>query len=1122
MAIPIGPANPGFPSLPSHYLPRARLDRQWAQWSDRRLVLVNAGAGFGKTSFLAANARAASGDCLWYSLDEINADITTFCNQLLHLVRPKTKPPAWAADQSDPHFPDRVLTYLVNRLRSGKVGPRLILDDLQLVAGAADIMRFLDRLIRFIPENATLILASREQLALSTIKLRAMGAGASLSSRDLAFNSGEVRELFLRHFPQAELSAELSRRIIDQTEGWAAGVEIFFQLLEGTSETLIEDALERMSAAGPGWFAYFTEEVVRQLDSETQDFLRRSSILPRLDALLCDRVLGLDNSREILERLCRRSLFTYRADSENDGYRYHHLFREFLRDQMRQTTDPVEMNQLKLQAARELENVGGWAESTALYAEGGDFSKVLALVEKHGDVIRAAGHYELLRQALEAIPANQLDGHPAALITLGHVYDIRGRWVEAEQLYRKALDLLPAGARRTELSSLVATIEMRQGNYDASLARCGRALDESGQENRPAQATILSVSGVSLCERGDVDEGERHFKKSIELHRENGDARGEGYAHYLLAANVYQLRGEFQLAKEAARRSLHIFNKLNDPYRICRSVGVLGFVMAGAGEVREARELNEKALRLGESLEDRMVLGYGHLSLGRCALMSGELSRADDHFRLARRFGELLGEMLLLTYPLVGLAELALIAGNHEQARRLSSQALDVNLEKNDLLHQVPCHTVLGLAELKTAPRRAAEHWARGEKLMRRLGAAFDLHRLLLIRLDTGTVSEKKVPDTLMELLSGAAGLDHDFIFLRLEPSRAARVLPTALRLGVETGYAARLLNQLGEPAVSGLIPLTADPSDEVRARTVEVLTQIGGDQAREALGRIARKTTRTGRSALRASVELGHRPAVPLKIHALGSLVVSYGEHRLSLAEWTSARALRLFQLLLVNRFRWVHRDVAVEWLWQECDPDKGANNLRQTIHLLRKTLEPGPRKTRDSSYIRFLNEACRLEPGNDYFFDVEAFEGLVSTAEEHWSRSERNQARNVLEQAADLYRGNFLEESPFEEFTVSTREELREKLLRVLVRLAELYAEAESWVDLVPLCRKGLAQDPYHEEFYWHLVRAQYKLGNRREALTGYHQYEEMMARELELLPSVRMKELADQVIALGRSKK
>jgi DNA-binding SARP family transcriptional activator len=185
----------------------------------------------------------------------------------------------------------------------------------------------------------------------------------------------------------------------------------------------------------------------------------------------------------------------------------------------------------------------------------------------------------------------------------------------------------------------------------------------------------------------------------------------------------------------------------------------------------------------------------------------------------------------------------------------------------------------------------------------------------------------------------------------------------------------------------------------------------------------------------------------------------------------------------------------------------------------MLRKTLEPTLEVPRHSNYVRFRNEAARLEPGEGYFYDVEAFEAALTKADKLWRAGKKNASRPQLTAAIDLYRGSLLAESPYEDFAVAAREQLRDLLLGAIGRLLELHACAKEWIPMVPLCRRGLAQDPYQERFYIHLMRAQMQLGNRREALQVYHEYEEMMIREMGLLPSAEMKSLADKITSLRK---
>jgi len=232
----------------------------------------------------------------------------------------------------------------------------------------------------------------------------------------------------------------------------------------------------------------------------------------------------------------------------------------------------------------------------------------------------------------------------------------------------------------------------------------------------------------------------------------------------------------------------------------------------------------------------------------------------------------------------------------------------------------------------------------------------------------------------------------------------------------------------------------------------------------------------------------------------------------------WRSARALRLFLLLLVHRFRWVPRDVLLDTFWPDAEPEKAANSLRQTIHVLRRTLEPGLPGPHRSSYVRFRNEGCRLDPGEGLTYDVEDLEAALQQGERLWHTGQKERAREKLLEAVALYRSDFLVEHPYEEFAAAEREHLRDRVLRAMERLLEIRATAREWEELALLSRRALALDAYRESHHRYLVLAHLRLGHRREALAGYHAYEAMMINEMGLPPAERMRALAEQVVALG----
>ncbi len=1126
MTIPIIQSKFSIPTLPANYLSRPRLDQLWEKWRHKRLVQITAGAGFGKTSFLSANVRDDKRTRLWYFFDDIDSNLATFCGHLLEAIDHTSAhlPPSIRiiAPQnmqiSDSELPSFLLSHLIRAIRADKRDWVLVFDDLHRISTQTEILRFLERLIRFLPEGSTIILSSREPVEIATMKTRAAGGMAALTSRDLKFNSTEVAAVFEFHYPDLSLPPRLCRKIVTKTEGWAAGIEIFLQALPSPAPRLIEETLHRLTNAGSGWFSYFAEEVLRSLDSKTRHFLLRTSILPRLESRLCNRLLTIRNSHTILANLCTRNLFTFLAEDNSDTYNYHHLFREFLLNQLKNQLGPDEFELLQQQAAAALLRAGATVEAMAAYAGGNNPEAVVKLVSRFESKLLSTGQYEIIHQALSTVPAPLLAQYPKAMYILGRACEILGRWEEAEKIYRKSLRLDNTNSTRVELMSLIAQLQMRRGKYRACINLCCQALSSPGRKTMNTRARLLSVRGLAECALGKLSDGEKDFLSAESVYRKRGFAAGEARILYLLAVNVYYQRGEFQTAKDMARRALVIFKKEGERRRLCVSLGVLGFIMATMGEEREARDLTEDALRLAESLDYPIIEGYCHNTLGHCALLTGDPVLAAEHFNVSVQIGELLGEASLQIIPHLGLAEAALVQEDYFTALHNADLARNAAITIKDLFHEAIAYRLLGSAAYKSSPDKALKYWSRGKKICRRINATYELHRLLLTQLACGSTPTDKQKQILTELLSGTARRGHDFLYTKIAPESASLALPPALLWEQEVEYVTRIIINLGAHVCSFLALLITNSTNDQRSRIVKILAQIGGSDAHRILTDIAGATQQTASSAVEAADELARIPAVALKIQALGPLVIAVDNHCLSASSWRSARALRLCQLLLVHRFRWVPRDVLLEMLWPEIEPEKSGNNLWQSVHQLRKILEPGLKSARDSRYVRFHNGACRLEPGENYFYDVEEFESELVSARKLWSAGKRRAAKPHLDRAVSLYQGDFLAENPYEEFATEEREGRRDSLLRCIEHLLELLTNSRSWDQIIPLCRQGLEMDSYHEEFYRYLIQAQLKLGNRHEALTDYHRYEEMMIRELDLLPTTQMKNLADQATALS----
>ena len=315
-------------------------------------------------------------------------------------------------------------------------------------------------------------------------------------------------------------------------------------------------------------------------------------------------------------------------------------------------------------------------------------------------------------------------------------------------------------------------------------------------------------------------------------------------------------------------------------------------------------------------------------------------------------------------------------------------------------------------------------------------------------------------------------------------------MLARALADRIQPGRVSDLLARLGEPAVPEILPLCHHAHDEVRLRAVELLAQIGGAPARVALAQLASGDA-TRPSVRRAEEELERAPRLPLDLITLGGLRVRVGTQPIPADRWRSARGRRLFQFLLVHRFRWVTGDEVVEALWPDADPEKARGSLWQSVFRLRRILEPELKQSRASCYVRVADAGYRLEPGDGHTYDVVEFEESIREADRLVAQRPRA-AEPLYRHALELYAGDYLPEDPYEEFLIPQRERLREMSLRAAARLVGICAAGRRWNEAIPLCRRALADDPYNEDLHFHLVEAQIRLGRRREALEAYREFE------------------------------
>jgi LuxR family maltose regulon positive regulatory protein len=211
-------------------------------------------------------------------------------------------------------------------------------------------------------------------------------------------------------------------QIHDRTEGWAAGLGMVAQsLLQGQRDRVMEIIADPVASA---WlvYDYLAEEVFDRLDAHVQDFLAKTSILNWLDDSACDYLLDSSTSWSMLLSLEERQLFTSSADHTRRAFRYHQLFREFLRQRLYLRERRESVVALHRKAAEYYQRHERWEDCVSHYLAAGDVERAALMVEEIGERYIAAGLFQTVQAWLRALPEELTSTRPRLLAIAGRLH----------------------------------------------------------------------------------------------------------------------------------------------------------------------------------------------------------------------------------------------------------------------------------------------------------------------------------------------------------------------------------------------------------------------------------------------------------------------------------------------------------------------------------------------------------------------------------------------------------------------------------------------------------------------------------------------------------------------------
>jgi LuxR family transcriptional regulator, maltose regulon positive regulatory protein len=572
MPTPILATKLYIPPLRPNVVSRPRLIEQLNEGLYRKLTLISAPAGFGKTTLVSAWVVGCDRQVAWLSLDEADGDPTRFLTYLvaaLQTIAPNIGERVLGVLQSpQPPPTELILTALLNDMTTIQDNFVLVLDDYHVIE-AKPVDHALTYLVEHLPPQMHLVIATREDPQLPLARLRARDRLTELRVTDLRFTPSEAAE-FLTQVMGLTLSTEDIAALERRTEGWIAGLQLAALSMQGHQDTT--SFIESFTGSHHFVLDYLVEEVLHQQSERIQMFLLRTSILDRLSGPLCDAVV-LDASasgQETLEYLEHANLFTIPLDNERRWYRYHHLFTDLLRQRLLQSaaSSPGDerggVDELHRRASLWYEDHGLELEAFHHAAAANDVEHAARLVEGKGMPLHFRGAVAPVLNWLESLPKTVLDARPSLWVMYASALSMTGHLTGVEPKLQAAEAALQGTEPDDKTRNLVghiaairALVAATQYQVETVIAQSRRALEYLHPDNLAVRTATIWKLGFAYQLQGDRAAASRAYTEAIAISQASGNIIINLSATIGLG-NIQEAENQLYLAAETYRRVLQL------------------------------------------------------------------------------------------------------------------------------------------------------------------------------------------------------------------------------------------------------------------------------------------------------------------------------------------------------------------------------------------------------------------------------------------------------------------------------------------------------------------------------------------------------------------------------------
>jgi LuxR family transcriptional regulator, maltose regulon positive regulatory protein len=1099
MPTPTNHTKVSPPRVPG-VLYRSRLIEQITKNQDKRLLFILGQAAQGKSTLAASYAATQEVPVAWLNLDQGDSDPVNLFY--------------WLVNAFQHIMPERDFSFLKSYPSSSQ-GPRelislyrewvqvmfeqindpvqLVIDGLDRLAPKAPSFLFLHTLSNEAPPHLRLIMLSREEPPFGLQELKIKQQAQVLTNEDLAFSLEETRAFF-RETRKMGLNSSQVARIHAAAEGWVGGLLLFSEAIqrlpEGERERYISEKIPdhlRMEA-----FRFFEEAILSSQPPEIREFLIKSSVLDKMETEFIRDLLGTKDIEEVLQEAARKHLFVQSNYEEGKGwvFRYHQLFRDFLLLKFNTELSSETRQSLFLKTGLLFQQRGRLEEAVRYFLQAGAYESAVPAIEKTGGNLVRSRRTDDLREWLQALPEETVQGNPWLLYYLSRTRGLTDPVKNLPILHRALTLFEQGGDLRGRLASLIYLI--------------ATSMYLGGKE--PVPLPVLLAKGEDLLNKVGLD---LYPSERANLWMQIG------YGLFYLNPRK---------ADQACQNAYIIAREMKSPILQLTALIRRFDISVVLTEISLADEISQEVEKLlgKHPLDHETELDY-HTWRGVLFMFKGELKKAEAKYEFVRKECERLGLSYFFVVCMVEYIILKINLGQYREAEELGQYMLQLAAAQGQIRQTGAILQNLGRkcnfeGDFKKG-KECVQQWL---ELLPAIGSASPWfhHRLGILRgslWSPGEEDEAMIRDLQKAVdyfsnFSNGHTVDAHFVMALIswqkkDRNKTVRHLHSGLKLARERGIA--YLPYLSPREISRVCALGLELGDQEDSDyALKILSTRRPPQAEAELERLMDHPD----SKIRArAVKIGfalHRSTLPrLKIETLGGFRVLRSGSPVKEEEWHGSQAKNLLKAIVAYGGEGVRQEVLMESLWPEGQPAKVEKNFKSALHRLRQVLEPDMDKKYGYFYIRVKDSRVSLDQ-EICEVDVNRFLALLKEGEKKEGSQQLEEALSTYQEAADRYSGDFLPDDDVNELTDSRREELRRKYLGLLLRTARIHEERGALRKAISSYEKAVEFDPFSEEANRRLMALYTGLGKHDEAINIYKSYQKILREKLDAEPDTLTK--------------